>query len=765
MKKLLAVLLAFTLLAGAAAVSSSARSPEAKLLNIYGSNMLFARDKPVRLAGTAAPGAEIMMQIILGGDSIMRSGTATALPDGSFEVETAGIEGGYANYEIKVYADGTEFASLTGVVFGALWLASGQSNMQYGLYQTYEGFALSKTGGTDEYLRVLDVPVFPEYNGSGDNLPFEALNDIQGASWYKGTETWRLMSVSAVAYFFACELRKELDMPVGIINASLGGSSIYTWLSRGAIDAAPAVKDYLAATGRYITQDQWNSVKHSAFVDMTANYNKKIEPLGRFEPDGMIWYQGESNIGEPHGAYTDAMNLMQSSYSALFGYEGSSMPFVFTQIASFHYGDGEDNLNLVGNFNIQLGEIQAQNPASRAMTTIYDVPLEWDTKKIDKDMGAVGAIHPMIKKPVGEKMAFAALGLVYGRRASYSAPLAVSSEIIGNSIYVRFNNVGDGLAAMPVNGVDTPLYGFAVAGENGVFVEADAEITAPDTVRVWSDSVAAPLSASYAYSQMNNYSNLFATENGAFTLGACAFVTKRLDGARYTQDKYWTTCDFAEIWRETGEPYFAPAFKAYSLNASAAITETDVCSGSGALRVDYKAFGAGTRFVFGPVLTYNKNYLVPTAFPAINRDYSVNNTVAFRVKNLSGRPVTLKEMRFYTSAVLWYSPVVSGMDSPAAEIPADGQWHSITLDLTKLCLYGDAGRFKANGGVLDNVFDIRLVFGDDTADKGDSGSLLVDEFRFSAGDAEETDFDLNNLAAAFALIIGFLRSLRDIVTF
>ncbi|HQK73014.1 MAG TPA: sialate O-acetylesterase [Clostridiales bacterium] len=764
MKKLLAVLLAFTFMTSAAAVSASARSSDAKLLNIYGNNMLFSQNKPVRLAGSAARGAEILMQIILGGDTIVRTGSTIAMPDGTFEVETEGVEGGYANYEIKVYADGTPFASLAGVVFGELWLASGQSNMQYGLYQTYEGFALSKTGGTDDYLRVLDVPVFPEYNGSGDNLPFEALNDIKGASWYKGTDTWRLMSVSAVAYFFTCELRKELDVPVGIINASLGGSSIYTWLSRGAIDSAPAVKDYLAATGRYITREQWDSVKHSAFVDMTANYNKKIEPLGRFEPDGMIWYQGESNISEPHGAYTDAMNLMQQSYSALFGYEGSSMPFVFTQIASYHYADGEEALNLVGNFNIQLGEIQAQNPTARAMTTIYDVPLEWDTKKIDKDMGAVGAIHPMIKKPVGEKMAFAALGLVYGRRSSYSAPLAVSSEIAGDSVYVRFNNVGDGLAAAPSNGVEAPLYGFAVAGENGVYVEADAEIAAPDTVRVWSDLVPNPVSASYAYSQVNNYSNLFATENGSFTLGACAFVTRRLDGARYTQDKYWSTCDFAEIWRETSEPYFAPAFKAHTLNASVAVTETGVFSGSGALRVDYKAFGAGTRFVFGPNLTYKKN-LIPTAFPAVNRDYSLNDAVRFRVKNLSGRPVTLKEMRYYTTALSWYSPCAAGTGSPSADIPADGQWHTVTLDLTRLCLYGDAKRFKANGSVLENVFDIRLVFGDETASIGDSGAVLVDEFRFSAGDAAVPDFGLNNLAAAFALVVGMLSRLHHIVTF
>lgn len=764
MKKLLAAVMALVLLASVAAVTTSAQSPNSGLLNIYGNNMLFSCDKPVRLAGFTLPGAAVTAEILLG-ETAVRTGAATAGTDGSFIVETQGMPGSYLEYEIKVYSGGALFAQLTGVVFGELWLASGQSNMQYNLYITYEGFELSKTGGTEEYIRALDMPALPEYNGSGDNIPYSAQNDIKGASWCKGTETTKIFNVSAVAYFFACKLRAELDMPVGILNASLGGSSIYTWLSRESIEGSAAVKDYLVSAGRYISAEQWGSAQPNPYVDMTGNFNKKIYPMRDFEPDGLIWYQGESDIGAPYGAYTDAMNLMQSSYSALFGYEGSSMPFVFTQIASYHYGDGEDNLNLVGNFNIQLGDIRAQNPASRAMTTIYDVSLDWDTQLIDKSMPGVGAIHPMIKKPVGEKMAFAALGLVYGRRASYSAPRAVESRIENSSVFVRFDSVGDGLTATQTNGVEAPLYGFAVAGENGVYVEADAEITAPDTVRIRSDLVPNPVSASYAYSQVNNYSNLFATENGEPTLGACAFVSTRMQGVRYTQDKYWTTCDFAEIWRETGEPYFAPAFKADTLNASVAITETDVYSGSGALRADYKAFGGNTRFAFGPELTYNKNYLIPTAFPAINRDYSVNDTVRFRVKNLSGRPLSLKEMRFYTSAVSWYSPCVSGSDSPAAEIPADGQWHTVTLDLSKLCLYGDAKRFKANGSVLNNVFDIRLVFGDETAVKGDSGAVLVDEFRFSAGDAEETNFDLNNLAAAFALIIGILHSLRDIVTF
>ena len=772
MKKIISVLLVLCMFTGLLILPASAQNTGgASLLQIYGSNMLFACNKPIKIAGTAAPGTEISLVIMRGSDGIMRIGQATAAADGTFEVVTDGIEGGYANYEVKVFANGDLFADLTGVVFGALWLASGQSNMQYGLYATPEGFVLSKTGGTEEYIRALQVPTFPEYNGSGDNLPYAALNDIKGASWCKGTDTAQILGISAVAYFFACELKKELDMPVGILNASLGGSSIYTWLSRDDIDSTPAVKDYLVSTGRYITEDQWGTATHSPYVDLTANFNKKINPLRHFEPDGMIWYQGESNISEPHGAYTDAMNLMQKSYSKLFGYEGSTMPFVFTQLASYNYGTTADALNYVGNFNIQLSEIQAQNPAYRAMTTIYDIPLNWDTTKIDPSLGAVGSIHPNLKKPVGEKMAFAALGLVYGKRTSYSAPAVISSAVDGSSITVKFKYAGDGLAVKPntfttytANAADTPLYGFAIAGANGKYVEAQAVITGPDTVKIWSDSVASPVSASYAFSQVNGCSNLFATEGGKFTLGASAFITQRIDGAKYVQDKYWTTCDIDQIWRETTEPYFAPAFRADSLNTSVSYSPTEKFSGTASLKVDYTALSAkNNKFAFGPALTYNQSNLLPTAFPAINTDYSVNDSVSFKVKNTSGRSVSLDEMRFYNSPVSWFSPLVSGTKSTAAEIPADGQWHTVTLDLTKLCLFGDAKHFMANSSVLGNVTDIDLRFSDPTAAMGGHGTVYVDDFQFTANDAAQQDYTLYNIFTAFKLVFDALANVMNFV--
>ena len=755
MKKFTAAALVLCLLAGFPAVSGSAAASGARLLEIYGNHMLFARNKPIRLAGYAPADTEIKAALTLG-DGVLRQGAATASADGTFELAMDGVEGGYTKHEIRLYAGGELFAELTDVVFGELWLASGQSNMEYSLALTYEGFELSKTGGADEYIRALAVPSYPEYNGSGDNLPYEAQNDIKGASWCAGTETAKILNISAVAYFFACELRRELDVPVGILNASLGGSSIYTWLSRGDIEGDAALKNYLVSAGRYISAQQWDSAEPNPYANMTANYNKKIHPLRRFAPAGLIWYQGESDISAPHGAYTDAMNLMQASYSKLFGHEENPMPFVFTQIASFNYGNSLESMNLVGDFNIQLAEIQAQAPASRAMTTMYDVPLDWDTKLIDKSLPDVGAIHPMIKKPVGEKMAFAALGLVYGRRASYSAPAMADFYTEGNSVFVRFDNTGDSLAVKPINGEGTPLYGFSVAGADGVYLEAEAEITAPDTVRIWNDSVKSPASAAYAYSQVNNYSNLFATENGAFTLGASAFITARLPGAKYTQDKYWTTCDFDSVWRETDKPDFFEAFRAGSLNTRVSVTNEEKAAGTGALKVDYTACANAGRFSFGPAL--RENLFKLENFPAVNTDYSLYGTMSFQIKNDSGRVVRLDETRFFTSPVSWYSPLVKGTESVAAEIPPDGQWHTVTLDLKKLCLYGDEARFMANGGALKEVTGIELMFTDPGSKPGDTGTVFVDDFRFTSDNGSGGDFAMRNITAALTLVMSILKA-------
>ena len=223
----------------------------------------------------------------------------------------------------------------------------------------------------DKWLRVLYVPGIPEYKGSAELVPAQPQRTIPGACWLDG-ENPAIYGMSAVAYFFAEKLTKSIDMPVGIINVPLGGTTIATWLSREAIDSNAAVKKHLTDNGRYFPANEWKEDGHNLYTDMTANYNLRIHPAKNFRISGMIWYQGESDIGQTAQEYSDCIDLLQRSYTEIFGYKNGLLPFVFTQLASYFYS--EDGLCLPQR-NIDFSAIQQERPESRALVSIYDLPL------------------------------------------------------------------------------------------------------------------------------------------------------------------------------------------------------------------------------------------------------------------------------------------------------------------------------------------------------------------------------------------------------
>lgn len=391
------------------AVTASAEKSMAKLYNVYGDGMLFEQNKEAVFAGTSKPDSEITAELY-NGDKLVASGKSVALKDGTFEVSFIAPSGSYDEYTVILKENSSEFATLKNVVFGELWLASGQSNMMYPLSQSRTGREMfANRQLLSEHLRVLLVPGYPGNTVTPEFTYADPQLNIEGAQWVTG-ENLAVYNVSAVAYFFAADLMKELDMPVGILNASLGGSAIASWLSREAIDGDAEVKNDFVSNGLYIEQSDWDTNGQNVYTDMTANYNHKIEALKNFRPSGMIWYQGESDIGSSGDRYSRAFDLMQRSYSELFGFENGLMPIIYTHLASFLYSD---DTFMIADRNIDFTEMQKMRPESRATVTIYDVPLTY--------IPEAGAIHPECKEEIGERMAFAAKSLVYGDDESYTA--------------------------------------------------------------------------------------------------------------------------------------------------------------------------------------------------------------------------------------------------------------------------------------------------------------------------------------------------------
>ncbi|MBQ8209811.1 MAG: hypothetical protein IJZ35_04440 [Clostridia bacterium] len=734
-KKIISALLVLTMLLLSVPVASAAE--DAAVYNIYGDGMLFKQNEDAVIAGTATKGSKISAVLYNDKNEAVASGESIADDDGTFAVSFSAPAGGYDVYSIVLKVNGAEFERIENVVFGELWLASGQSNMQYPLSQAKIGVDMYENNEKlSEWLRVLLVPAVTEYKGSTELVPCEPQKDIPGAQWVTGEDN-AVYNVSAVAYFFAASLMAELDMPVGIINSSLGGSVISSWISREAIDGDEKVKNILVSAGEYYDASDWNESERSIFYDMTSNYNLKIEPLRHFSLSGMIWYQGESDVifGKTPEQYASMFDLMQRSYTELFEYENGLLPVICTQLVSYPYNE-DNGIDLV-DMNIGFAQMQKNNPESRAVVSVYDVPLSF--------IDIAGSIHPDSKKEIGERMTDSAMGLVYGSGDTYTTATVKSAEIKDGRIYVSFDNAGDGLVC---NG--EVLRGFAIAGADGVYVQADAEIVNENTVVIYNEKITSPVSASYAYSLGNMRSNLYASKNGELCLPVSPFVTENIASASYWYEKQWADCDDKSIWHIKGDDYTVEYSSWECENAQLAFSADSSFSGENGLHI------TETRdsFSVSPVLGV-RNGIMNIKFFDEGYDYSNYGTITFNVRNNGDEDVIFDTARIYANAVSWYSTV-----GGKTVVPADGEWYEIEVDLNNLNLYGiDIGMSLSNE-LLKNITDVEFVF------SGENADISFDNVRFIPENEEvEYDFSLNilNLANVFRIIPMFVKSLLEYV--
>lgn len=688
----------------------AAEEPKAVLNNIYGDGMLFQQKEEVVLKGTASSGAEIHCELKDSKRGVVTKAKTMANKKGGFAVSFTAPKGGYESYTITLYENGVEFRTLKDVVFGELWLASGQSNMQY-------NFAASETYAQNsersEWLRFLYINVFATYNGNQNEFPDEPQQDFENGCcyWLKGTDN--IDAISAVSFFFAQELQQKLDMPVGVLMPNLGGSLLVSWLSRQAVESDSAYADYVKKQGLYLSSDEWDSSKVDWFSTMTANYNKKVAPLQSFNIAGMIWYQGESEVmmNWEGGYYKKGLELLQSSYGELFGFSGK-MPFIATQVAPFAYGDCKLSVH-----NNEFIEFAQGDPSSRAITTIYDINLGFTED--------LGGIHPWAKQPVGERMAASAEGLVYGINDCFTAATVESTEISGSDFYVTLKNAGDGLIAD-----GKTARGFSLADESGIFVQADAEIVGKNKIRIYSDEVKSPVSAAYAFAQNNTDANVYSTLGGEKFMPIAPFTTNTDDSVVYWEEPSWARCDSDRGWHIGGgsDTVFADLWCANRCAVSA--DENAQSEGNGCIVIAPEK--SKKNFSVSPVLSFRdgakKEYYDLTL-----RDWSNYSTLTVMVKNDGQKDMEVSRLKIYTNAVTWFAPEVNACGEEKAVIPADGQWHKLTFDLDRLYLNGNECGAIYSRRKLGEINGFELCF---KKDKDDEGKISIDDFRFTADSTE-----------------------------
>ncbi len=700
MKKIVSFIICISVILSTFVYATAVDSVDARLYNVYGNGMLFQQNEDAVLAGTGNAGDEIKCSLKNKLGSVVAEALSKVDNNGLFKISFKAPAGSYEEYTITMESDGQVFDVLENIVFGELWLSGGQSNMQIELQWSVTGKQMLADGtrGSKNVRYFYSAPS-PEYNGDTYNLPYYPQTEIPGCCWFDGTDD-RIFNISATGYFFAEKLQKELDMPVGLLSGSLGGSSITAWIPRSAIDGNRQVINDLGTS--YYSKKEWKEDGSISIMNACSGmYNKKIAPLGNFRPAGMIWYQGESDSGWEHGKYSRLFDVLQDSYSDLFDYDGV-LPVVFTSLCDFSFGDIDGFKRMSSEF----ADMQKSRPESRSIISVSDIPLTYYIE--------TQACHPADKKPVGERMAYAAQGLVYGEKNCVSAPNLKSYEIKDNSVYLTYNYCGDTLKAKGER-----IYGFTICGKDGVYVPADAEIVSNDTVRVYSENIEKPKAVMYANGLITSRCNLYAYKDGEYVWPVLPTITDWSYIDNIWTDFGWTDCDTPEIWREESLT-IAGNYEIWEGNgADVSVTSESAFKGNGGLKIT-----GNNSFSVSPITKYVNENNEENIFLEFNQNWQNYKKMSVMVRNDGENDIVISNVKIIKDNGKWVAPVVDGTKSTSATIPADGEWHEIVFNMNTLYFSGKRLPAAASRTYLTDVSDVEFCF------DGENARLSMDEISF-----------------------------------
>lgn len=348
------------------------------------------------------------------------------------------------------------------VVIGEVWLASGQSNMDLPLSMTENGEAVAAYSA-DPLIRQFKVPMASADLPQIDIDPRMVLPPGVGtAGRWEESSPEKTIEFSAVAYYFARDLRKRLNLPIGIINSALGGTMAQEWTSRDALLADPRLRP-LAET---LQPDSGGPFKGKP----CGLYNAMVAPLVPYAIRGIIWYQGESDAGMAY-QYRALLPGMISDWRGAWG-EGD-VPFLIVQLAPFTKIHPEPH---------ESAQAELRESQLIASQTVGNAALIVTT-----DCGDEDDVHPRRKQPVGKRLALAARALAYRDKIAHSGPIYESIEIDGDRAILSFAHARGGLIAL-----GGELTGFTIAGPDRVFRAAEAQIRG-DQITVRSPVVPQPV--------------------------------------------------------------------------------------------------------------------------------------------------------------------------------------------------------------------------------------------------------------------------------
>lgn len=476
------------------------------------------RDGAAKIWGWADPGAEVKVNFA-GKDLTNKAGK-----DGSWSVIFQDLEANATGQNLTI-SHRNEAITVKDVLVGEVWIASGQSNMEW---------RVTSSANPKEEIAAANDPLLRVYV-SGNVATDEPQKDFPG-KWLS-TNPENAGKFTAVGYYFARKIRKEVDVPVGIIECAWGGKPVESFISDPIIRNLPEAKALIekkqraiaawnpkAANAQFEKQKitfqknlaKWENDKKGRRprgprkpIDPRFNsslhstiYNGMIAPLAGYGARGAIWYQGESNSkGDSSHQYEELLGAMVADWRKRWD---SNLSFYYVQLANYRQPTTKPG--------VESDWVIVQDEMRRALKSIPNSGMA-----IINDIGAANDIHPKNKQDVGGRLARWALAKDYGKTGHLiSGPLFSTATAEGSKMVISFEHA-KGLKSRD----GEPLKRFEIAGEDGIWHWGQAQLK-NEKVIVWNDKISTPKKVRYAWAENPEGANLV----NAAGLPASCFTTE-----------------------------------------------------------------------------------------------------------------------------------------------------------------------------------------------------------------------------------------------
>lgn len=479
-------------------VSATICRADVVLPDVIGEAMVLQRDHAVPIWGKADPGEVVTIRFA------SQSKKATADKDGKWRVNLDPMRANAAPATMAI--SGKNSIELKNILVGEVWLVAGQSNMQRLLSETANGDAAT-AAANHPLIRLFNVSRQVAFKHQPGPL----------ATW-QACSPLTVKEFSAAGYYFGVELQKELNVPIGLLNSSFGGSQAEAWTPVEYLLASDDLRPTVERTKIWEAErpkvkadydeslKRWRADAEKAratgarpqpspavpdalreYRVAASIYDGMIAPLMPFAIRGALWYQGESNEARAQ-QYGILLPTMIKAWRERWGQ--GNFPFGIIQLPNYRAVKPEPADEAWSHIREAQRRTALATPNTGLIVTI--------------DIGEANDIHPKNKLDVGKRMCRWALADVYSRKMTESGPVLHKAEIARSKIVLTFDEAGQGLKMRDGDKLDE----FAIAGADHKWHWAEAKIVGKNRVEVWAAAVPQPQAVRYAFNNNPKHPNL-----------------------------------------------------------------------------------------------------------------------------------------------------------------------------------------------------------------------------------------------------------------